>query len=31
MEKPTVRISVRNLVEDIMRSGYLDNRRGSRD
>lgn len=31
MEKPTVRISVRNLVEFIMRSGNLDNRRGSMD
>lgn len=31
MEKPTVRISVRNLVEFIMRSGDLDNRRGSAD
>ena len=31
MEKLTVRISVRNLVEFIMRSGNLDNRRGSMD
>lgn len=31
MEKPTVRISVRNLVEFIMRSGNLDNRSGSMD
>ena len=31
MEKPTVRISVRNLVEFIMRSGNLDNRNGSMD
>ena len=31
MEKPAVRISVRNLVEFIMRSGDLDNRRGSAD
>lgn len=31
MEKPTVRISVRNLVEFIMRSGNLDNRKGSMD
>lgn len=31
MEKPIVRISVRNLVEFIMRSGDLDNRRGSMD
>lgn len=31
MEKPTVRISVRNLVEFILRSGDLDNRRGAAD
>ncbi len=31
MEKPTVRISVRNLVEFILRSGDLDNRRGTKD
>lgn len=31
MEKTTVRISVRNLVEFIMRSGNLDNRNGSMD
>lgn len=31
MEKPIVRISVRNLVEFILRSGDLDNRRGSVD
>ena len=31
MEKPLVRISVRNLVEFILRSGDLDNRRGSSD
>ena len=29
MEKPKVRISVRNLVEFILRSGDLDNSRGS--
>ena len=29
MEKPKVRISVRNLVEVILRSGDLDNSRGS--
>ena len=31
MDKPVVRISVRNLVEFILRSGDLDNRRGSAD
>ena len=31
MEKPAVRISVRNLVEFILRSGDLDNRRGAGD
>ncbi len=31
MEKPTVRISVRNLVEFILRGGDLDNRRGNLD
>ena len=31
MEKPLVRISVRNLVEFILKSGDLDNRRGSAD
>ncbi len=31
MEKPAVRISVRNLVEFILRSGDLDNRRGAAD
>ena len=31
MEKSLVRISVRNLVEFILRSGDLDNRRGSSD
>lgn len=31
MDKPLVRISVRNLVEFILRSGDLDNRRGSAD
>ncbi|MDO4275344.1 MAG: ATP-dependent DNA helicase [Eubacteriales bacterium] len=31
MEKPIVRISVRNLVEFILRSGDLDSRRGSMD
>lgn len=31
MEKPIVRISVRNLVEFILRSGNLDSRRGSMD
>lgn len=31
MEKPTVRISVRNLVEFILRGGDLDNRRGNQD
>ena len=29
MDKPVVRISVRNLVEFILRSGDLDNRGGS--
>lgn len=31
MEKPLIRISVRNLVEFILRSGDLDNRRGMAD
>ena len=31
MDKPVVRISVRNLVEFILRSGDLDNRGGSSD
>ncbi|MDD7730368.1 MAG: ATP-dependent DNA helicase [Clostridia bacterium] len=31
MEKPVIRISVRNLVEFILRSGDLDSRRGSID
>ena len=31
MEKPTIRISVRNLVEFILRSGDLDSRRGNID
>jgi Rad3-related DNA helicase len=31
MEKPIIRISVRNLVEFILRSGDLDSRRGTRD
>ena len=31
MEKPRVRISVRNLVEFILRSGDLDSRRGNID
>ena len=31
MEKPVIRISVRNLVEFILRSGDLDSRRGSMD
>lgn len=31
MEKPVVRISVRNLVEFILRNGDLDSRRGSMD
>ena len=31
MEKPSVRISVRNLVEFLLRSGDLDNRKGDRD
>lgn len=31
MEKPTVRISVRNLVEFILRRGDIDNRRNSND
>lgn len=31
MEKPVIRISVRNLVEFILRSGDLDSRRGSGD
>lgn len=31
MEKPTIRISVRNLVEFILRSGNLDSRRGTVD
>lgn len=31
MEKPTIRISVRNLVEFILRSGDLDTRRGTGD
>ena len=31
MEKPVIRISVRNLVEFILRSGNLDSRRGSSD
>ena len=31
MEKPTIRISVRNLVEFILRSGDLDSRRGAAD
>jgi DNA excision repair protein ERCC-2 len=31
MDKPVVRISVRNLVEFILKSGDLDNRRGSAD
>lgn len=31
LEKPVIRISVRNLVEFILRSGDLDNRRGSMD
>lgn len=31
MEKPTVRISVRNLVEFILRGGDLDSRRGAMD
>lgn len=31
MEKPTIRISVRNLVEFILRSGDLDTRRGAGD
>lgn len=31
MEKPIIRISVRNLVEFILRSGDLDSRRGSMD
>ena len=29
LEQPCIRISVRNLVEFILRSGDLDNRRGS--
>ena len=28
LEQPCIRISVRNLVEFVMRSGDLDNRRG---
>ena len=31
MDKPVVRISVRNLVEFILRSGDLDNRGGASD
>lgn len=31
MEKPTIRISVRNLVEFILRGGDLDSRRGAMD
>ena len=31
MEKPVIRISVRNLVEFILRSGDLDSRRGAGD
>ena len=31
MEKPVTRISVRNLVEFILRSGDLDSRRGTMD
>lgn len=31
MEKPVIRISVRNLVEFVLRSGDLDGRRGSVD
>ena len=31
MEKPTIRISVRNLVEFILRSGDLDSRHGTSD
>ena len=31
MEKPTIRISVRNLVEFILRNGDIDSRRGSID
>ncbi len=31
MEKPTVRISVRNLVEFILREGDIDSRRGAMD
>lgn len=31
MEKPVIRISVRNLVEFILRNGDLDSRRGSMD
>ena len=31
MDKPKVRISVRNLVEFILRSGDLNNSRGSGD
>ena len=31
MDKPVVRVSVRNLVEFILRSGDLDSRRGTAD
>ena len=31
MDKPVIRISVRNLVEFILRSGDLDSRRGTMD